>query len=46
MVVGPLAAYTISLALNRSALFLLIDFYKAAGTKKSLYKILYTKLNK
>jgi hypothetical protein len=36
MVVGPLAAYTINLQLNLSALFLLTDFSKAAGTKISL----------
>jgi len=35
-VVGPLAAYTINLHLNLSALFRLIDFSKAAGTKISL----------
>jgi hypothetical protein len=34
-VVGPFAAYTISLAWNLSALSLLIAFYKAAGIKKS-----------
>lgn len=37
IVVGPFAASTISLQLNLSALFLLTDFSKAAGTKISLY---------
>jgi len=36
MVVGPLAASTINLQLNLSALSLLTDFSKAAGTKISL----------
>lgn len=36
IVVGPLAASTINFALNLWALSLLIDFYKAAGMKKSL----------
>lgn len=36
-VVGPLAASTTNLQLNRSALLLLIVFSKAAGMKISLY---------
>lgn len=35
IVVGPFAAYTISLALNLSALLALIAFSRAAGIKKS-----------
>jgi hypothetical protein len=34
--VGPFAASTINLALNLRAFYLLIDFSKAAGIKKSL----------
>jgi hypothetical protein len=46
MVVGPFAASTINLALNLWAFYLLIDFSKAAGMKKSLNYFIITRVDK